>query len=196
MSPNYPLRVLITSLIIFAILIIGSQPSTQLALVQFFGLDQAEITTLAKQSTRQKTREEVTINRVIDGDTVLLQDGRTVRYLNIDTPETKKPNTPVQCYGKEASDFNRGLTEGKTVTIVAEKELQDRYGRELRFIFLKGKNVDDITQSVNAQMVQKGFARSSIYSPNNRFEKEFISLEQSAQKKDLGVWKCPKPFEE
>lgn len=196
MSPNYPLRVLITSLIIFAILIIGSQPSTQLALVQFFGLDQAEITTLAKQSTRQKTREEVTINRVIDGDTVLLQDGRTVRYLNIDTPETKKPNTPVQCYGKEASDYNRGLTEGKTVTIVAEKELQDRYGRELRFIFLKGKNVDDITQSVNAQMVQKGFARSSIYSPNNRFEKEFISLEQAAQKKDLGVWKCPKPFEE
>ena len=61
--------------------------------------------------------EEVKVNRVVDGDTIVLEDGRTVRFLNIDTPETKKPNTPVMCYGPEASKFTTSQLENRIIKI-------------------------------------------------------------------------------
>jgi micrococcal nuclease len=61
---------------------------------------------------------------VIDGDTIELSDGRRVRYIGVDTPETVDPSQPVGCFGREASDRNRLLVEGKTVLL--EKDVRDR----------------------------------------------------------------------
>ncbi len=198
MRQNYPLKVFITSLILVSILIIGSQPSIQQSLITFFGLQEVQSASnkLKKVSAKGGEIEYARVNRVIDGDTVILNDGRTIRYLNIDTPETKKPNTPIMCFGKEASEYNKAVVEGKEVILVSEREDQDKYGRSLRFVFPRGRNTDDISQSVNAALVEKGFARASIYRPNDTYEKEFTGYQFEAQKKGLGVWKCPKPFEE
>jgi micrococcal nuclease len=197
MSINYPLRVLLTSSIIVVILLVGSQPSVQQSLISFFGLEKIQsVSSKSKTNIKNQKAEESKINRVIDGDTAVLRDGRTIRFLNVDTPETKKPDTPIMCFGKEASEFTKALIEGQDVTLVSDKENQDKYGRDLRFIFLKGRNIDDINQSVNALLVQKGFARTVVYDPNNTYEKEFTGYQFEAQKKGLGVWKCPNPFKE
>jgi micrococcal nuclease len=197
MSINYPLRVFLTSSIIVVILLVGSQPSVQQSLISFFGLEKIQsVSSKSKTDIGNQKVEESKINRVIDGDTAVLKDGRTIRFLNVDTPETKKPETPIMCFGKEASEFTKALIEGQDVTLVSDKEDQDKYGRSLRFIFLKGRNIDDINQSVNALLVQKGFARTVVYRPNDTFEKEFTGYQFEAQKKGLGVWKCPNPFKE
>src|SRR5688572_26023127 len=54
-------------------------------------------------------REKATVRKVVDGDTIQLSDGRTVRYIGIDTPETVDPRRGVQCYGREASNKNKEL---------------------------------------------------------------------------------------
>ena len=137
------------------------------------------------------------VQRVIDGDTLELEDGRRVRYLMIDTPETKKPGTPVMCYGPEASAFNKLMAENKIVNLVPDKRPTDRYGRELYFIFLSGANTKDISQSLNAELVKKGYARSSAYAPNTTYKAEFQKFQNEAQSNKLGAWaNCPKPFEE
>jgi micrococcal nuclease len=192
---NYPFQVLIVSAIITAILLIGSQSSVQTSITDLIGLNPVK-QSVAKFRSLSPDLEIVTINRVIDGDTAITKDGRTIRFLNIDTPETKKPNTPVMCFGPEASQFSKDVLEGREVTLRKDKEDEDKYGRKLRFIFIAGKNTDNIEQSINALLVQKGFARREIIRPNNTFEREFTAWESEAQKNGLGVWKCPKPFVE
>lgn len=198
MKENRPLQVFFASLAIFIIIIIGSLPEIQLSLSNLFGLSPNLSSTKVDKKTKgaDKKIETVRVNRVIDGDTVILSDGRTIRYLDVDTPETKKPNTPIMCFGPEASEYNKKLVEGKEVVMVSDIEKTDKYGRELRFIFLVGKDTDKIEQSVNADLVIKGFARNKSYSPNTTYEKQFSDFSYKAQKDSLGVWKCPKPFEE
>lgn len=148
-------------------------------------------------NTSEEKVELVEVARIVDGDTVVLSDNRTVRYLNIDTPETKKPGTPIQCFGPEASQMNKSLVEGKKVVIKADKEFQDKYDRELRFIFLEGENVDNVENSINARLVRMGFARASIYEPNSTYADVFYKLERQAKSENLGIWKnCDNPFAE
>ena len=197
MKQNKPLRIFLISFSIFLIIILGSLPEMQLSLSNLFGLSpNSSDTKKNKNKNSDQKIETVKVNRVIDGDTIILSDGRTIRYLNMDTPETKKPNTPVMCFGPEASAYNKSLVEGKEVVIVPDIEKTDQYGRELRFIFLTGKDTNKIEQSINADLVVKGFARSKSYSPNKTYEKQFNDFSYKAQKENLGVWQCPKPFEE
>src|SRR5437868_14231798 len=79
-------------------------------------------------SERQRGR----VVRVVDGDTIhVLLGGREekVRYIGIDTPESVKPGTPVQCFAKRASAYNERLVEGERVRVVRDAEARDRYGR-------------------------------------------------------------------
>ena len=152
---------------------------------------------VAGEVDRQRGATDSFVNRVVDGDTIVLEDGRSVRYLYIDTPETKKPNEPVYCYGPEASAYNKKLVENKEVILVPDKEKTDRYGRTLALIYLPGEDTSDPTKSINAKLVQNGFARSVSYSPNTTFKKDFETLEQKAQQRKKGLWgACDKPFEE
>lgn len=151
----------------------------------------------SSSKTSKKGLEKVKVKSVVDGDTIHLTDGRTVRYLNMDTPETKKVNTPVKCYGPEASKFNKEKVDGKEIWILSDKQDTDKYSRYLRFIFLNEADTDNIENSLNAQMVKLGYARTSIYKPNNTYEKQFWALQKVATNSKAGVWGvCPKPFEE
>ena len=78
--------------------------------------------------------------RVIDGDTIEVSIGgqdEDVRYIGVDTPETVKPDTPVQCYGPQASAENHRLVDGRTVRLVFDRERRDVYGRLLAYVYTR-----------------------------------------------------------
>ena len=140
--------------------------------------------------------EKQKVLRVIDGDTLELEDGSRVRFLNMDTPETVKKDTAVMCYGKESSNYTKSRLSDKVVNLTIDKESTDQYGRQLRFVFLDGVDTTKIENSFNAEMVKKGFARARMYSPNTTYRKDFEEYQKQAQAQKLGVWNCPKPFVE
>lgn len=125
--------------------------------------------------------------RAVDGDTIEARiGGRTedVRYIGVDTPETVKPGTPVQCFGPRASSFNHGLVEGRRVRLVFGVERRDVYGRLLAYVYL-GRRF------VNAMLVRRGLARSLTIPPNDRFAPLFRRLELRAARAGRGLWgKC------
>jgi micrococcal nuclease len=122
--------------------------------------------------------------RAIDGDTVevALAGGREdVRLIGVDTPETVKPGTPVQCYGERASHFTHRLLEGRRVRLVFGVERRDVYGRLLAYVHL-GRRF------VNAALVRRGLARSLTIPPNDRFAPLFRRLELRAARVGRGLW--------
>lgn len=124
---------------------------------------------------------QVTVTRVIDGDTIEVSTGQRVRYIGIDTPESVDPRTAVQCFGVEASSANRTLVQGKAVRLEKDISETDRYGRLLRYIWL-----GDIL--VNDYLVRQGFARSSSYPPDIKYQEQFRQAEAEAQAGNLGMW--------
>ena len=124
--------------------------------------------------------------RVVDGDTIRVRaDGReeTVRYIGVDTPETKKPGTPVQCFGKAASAANERLVEGERVRLVEGEEPRDRYGRLLAYV---RRDRDGLF--VNEQLVARGYARTLTIAPNDRYALRFRALEARARVARTGLW--------
>ncbi len=129
-------------------------------------------------------QETTTVSRVVDGDTIVLADGRKVRYVGIDTPETVDPDKPVQCYGKDASNKNKELVEGKTITLVGDptSDNVDKYNRIIRYIYLPNQN-----QSVNMQLVREGYAFAYTKYPNH-LKQLFVEEEKKAQSENKGFW--------
>lgn len=124
------------------------------------------------------------VTRVVDGDTIeVLIGGRRedIRYIGVDTPETVKPNTPVQCFGPRASKANHHLVEHRKVRLVFGAERRDVYGRLLAYVYLKRR-------FVNAMLVKKGLARSLTIPPNDRFAPLFQRLEMNAARAGRGLW--------
>jgi micrococcal nuclease len=122
--------------------------------------------------------------RVVDGDTVEVElEGHEedVRYIGVDTPETVKPDTPVQCFGPQASAFNHRLVEGRRVRLVFGEERRDVYGRLLAYVYLDGR-------SVNAELLRRGLARTLTIPPNDRFAERFERLEMAAARAGRGLW--------
>lgn len=124
------------------------------------------------------------VTRVVDGDTVEVQlDGarEDVRYIGVDTPETVKPDTPVQCFGPQASSFNHRLVEHRRVRLVFGVERRDVYGRLLAYVYLDGR-------FVNAELVRSGLARTLTIAPNDRFAGRLKRLEIAAARAGRGLW--------
>jgi micrococcal nuclease len=122
--------------------------------------------------------------RVIDGDTIEVSiGGRSddVRYIGIDTPETVKPGTPVQCFGPRAHDFNEQLVDGREVRLVFDRERRDVYGRLLAYVYS-----DD--HFVNAELVRRGYARTLTIPPNDSHAGLFHRLAAAAGRAGRGLW--------
>ncbi len=126
-------------------------------------------------------REVATVSKVIDGDTISLSDGRIVRYIGIDTPETKHPSKPIGCWGLEAHQRNTELVLGKTVELEKDSSETDRYGRLLRYVYVG--NV-----LVNEQLVAEGFAIAKAYPPDTLRQATFAQAQVSAQTAAAGIW--------
>ncbi|MBK5218175.1 MAG: thermonuclease family protein [Thermoleophilia bacterium] len=122
--------------------------------------------------------------RVVDGDTIEVRIGgelEDVRYIGVDTPETVKPGTPVQCFGPRASRFNHRLVEGRWVRLVFGVERRDVYDRLLSYVYL-----DD--RFVNAELLRRGLGRTLTIAPNDRFARRFKRLEIGAARRGRGLW--------
>lgn len=122
--------------------------------------------------------------RVVDGDTIRVRIGDRdypVRYIGIDTPETVDPRRPVQRFGKEASDRNKQLVEGKTVRLEKDVSNTDKYNRLLRYVWVDGK-------MINAVLVEEGFARAASYPPDVKHQDLFQRLERQAREAKRGLW--------
>ncbi len=134
------------------------------------------------------------VTHVVDGDTidVKLADGseETVRYIGIDTPETVKPDTPVQCGGPRAHEVNDRLVYGKTVTLRFDAERRDVYGRLLAYVYLP--RPDRRPLFVNAELARRGLARTLTIPPNDSFADLFARLAGRAGARGRGLWgSCP-----
>lgn len=126
----------------------------------------------------------LTVLRVVDGDTVEVElegEREDVRYIGVDTPESVKPESPVECYGPQASAFNHRLVEGRRGRFVFGVERRDVYGRLLAYVYLGGR-------FVNAELLRRGFARTLTISPNDRFAERFERLEVAAARIGRGLW--------
>jgi micrococcal nuclease len=124
--------------------------------------------------------------RVVDGDTIRVRlDGRTerVRYIGIDTPESVKPGTAVQCFAKRASAANAALVAGRSVRLVADVEERDRYGRLLAYVYREPDGA-----FVNARLVRDGYARTLTIAPNVAHARELADLARAARREHRGLW--------
>ena len=121
------------------------------------------------------------VERVIDGDTVLLTNGWRVRYIGIDTPETKHPKKGVEYMGPEATEFNRQLVEGKPIVLEFDVEKHDKYDRILAYVWADGT-------FVNAELVREGYAKVYTFPPNVKYNKLFLALQREARKDKRGLW--------
>jgi micrococcal nuclease len=124
--------------------------------------------------------------KVVDGDTIHVQLGSVrekVRYIGVDTPETKHPSKPVQCFGQRASEFNARLVGGQRVRLVRDVEPRDRYGRLLAYVYRVRDGL-----FVNAELVRLGYAQPLTIAPDVRHAARFAALARQAREQERGLW--------
>jgi len=122
--------------------------------------------------------------RVVDGDTIVASvDGQDqyVRYIGVDTPETVKPDAPVECYGPRASDENHRLVEGRTVRLVFDREQRDDYGRLLAYVYAGSR-------FVNGALLRGGYGRTLAIAPNTSHAGQLHRLAAQAARAGRGLW--------
>jgi len=121
------------------------------------------------------------VTRVLDGDTIVLDNGETVRLIGVDAPEIHHPEIPVQRFGQEAAEFLKRSVEGLECTLEYEPDnLRDRYGRLLAYVFVGGR-------LVNAELIRRGYAYAYTHFSFYR-RAEFIALERQARGGQRGLW--------
>lgn len=126
----------------------------------------------------------VKVDRVVDGDTAKVFYGGEsvyVRYIGIDTPESVKPDSPVECFGEESKTLNADLIEGQQMKLVFDREKRDHYGRLLAYVYVNGK-------MINAELLRRGYATTLEVSPNTSRAGQFRGLEREARQQDRGLW--------
>jgi micrococcal nuclease len=119
--------------------------------------------------------------RVVDGDTVVLEEIGTVRLIGIDTPETVDPRVPVQAFGMEASAHLSRLLTGQRVRLEYDQQRQDKYGRTLAYLHLPNGTF------VNLEMVRQGYAHAYVKYPFQLME-FFRDAEREARAAGRGLW--------
>ena len=119
--------------------------------------------------------------RVVDGDTIILSNGEKVRLIGVDTPETVRPNTPVEYYGKEASAFTKKMVEGKPVKLEYDWQQRDKYGRLLAYVYLMDGTF------LNAEIIKQGYGHAYTRFPFKYLD-EFRQYEKEAREAKRGLW--------
>lgn len=137
------------------------------------------------------------VRRVVDGDTIELTDGRLVRYIGIDTPESRRRARPgdrewrvgasdqwvedPQPFSRAATTANRHLVEGKRVRLESDVETHDRFGRVLAYVYA-GEVM------VNEELLREGFAQPLTIPPNVKYAERFRALAEEARRSHRGLW--------
>lgn len=142
--------------------------------------------TRAEDIAKAKSAEESQVIRVVDGDTIIVAANHkpeTVRLIGINTPETVKPNSPIECYGPEASKHTKELLTDKIVRLESDptQDNKDKYSRLLRYVFLENTNI-------NEELIKDGYAREYTYKIPYQYQKAFRADQKTAKKNKLGLW--------
>lgn len=130
--------------------------------------------------------ERVLVTKVVDGDTIDVEGGATIRLIGIDTPETVDPKRPVGCFGKEASNETKSLLSGKVVILQKDVSETDKYGRLLRYVYLPLDNGQILF--VDDYLVREGFAKVLTYPPDVKYNEQFRQAEKEAREAKRGLW--------
>jgi len=131
------------------------------------------IPTTTQKSVNLPAKQEAVVTKVLDGDTVIITGGNHVRLLGIDADEVDYP-----CYQAAKSRLEE-LVLGKNVILETDQEDLDQYGRQLRYIFLNGENI-------NEKLVSEGLAIARFYSENQKYKSEIIAAEIQAMQAKAG----------
>lgn len=131
------------------------------------------------------SEDEFLVVKVVDGDTIVLENDIKVRYIGIDTPEISGKKG---CFADEAKKKNEELVLGKKVFLEKDVSETDRYGRLLRYVYTgEGEN----KLMVNEVLIKEGFAQIATFPPDVKYKDLFLESEKFAREKLLGLWeKC------
>lgn len=124
------------------------------------------------------------VARVVDGDTIKVSTGITLRLIGLDTPETVDPRKPVQCFGREASSHAHELLDNTNVSLEYDPSQGrlDRYGRTLAYVWMSDGRL------YNQLMIADGYAHEYTYSVPYRYQDAFIAAERAARDAQRGLW--------
>jgi len=125
----------------------------------------------------------ISVKWVSDGDTIVLGDGRHVRYIGINAPEIAHDNQKAEAFGYAAKKYNQSLVRSKKVRLEFDKEKYDRYGRLLAYIFL----IDGTF--INKEMIEKGYAYALPRKPNVKYHTMLLQTQRDAMSAKQGMWR-------
>ncbi len=123
------------------------------------------------------------VKKVFDGDTVLLSNGKKVRFLGINTPEVEGRNKSAQAGGEEAKQWLIKKLKNKKVRLELDVEKKDKYGRLLAHVFTEQK------EHINLELVKKGLASVNIFPPGLKYSDDFLQAQKAAEKDGIGIWR-------
>ncbi len=139
--------------------------------------------------------DDILVVKVIDGDTLRLEDGEKVRLIGVDTPESKynyklkrdskrthQDYKTIIAMGKEATRFTKGLVERKRVKLVFDVQRRDRYERLLAYVYLPDGKM------LNAELVAAGYAQVYTVPPNVKYADALLALQRQAREHNRGLW--------
>lgn len=127
-------------------------------------------------------QEEYIVQRVVDGDTLLLADDVRVRLIGVDTPETVKPNHPVERGGPEATEFTRHFVSGARVRLQFDQQRKDRFDRLLAYVWVGDR-------MLNEELIRAGWAKAEMqYHYSAEMKARFRQAEQEARSAGRGIW--------
>ena len=133
---------------------------------------------------RRTASATYTVAAVTDGDTIeVVRDGGrdTVRLLGVDTPETRHPTEPVECFGPEAAAHTTRRLTGRTVRLEGDVEARDRYDRRLAYVILDGERFND-------ELLRLGYAELLVIEPNHAHSRTMLRAELEAKRARRGLW--------
>ncbi len=130
---------------------------------------------------KNTNQERFVVTRVIDGDTYVLDDKRSIRLIGIDTPEKNHPTKPLEFFAEEATNYSKSLVEGKTVFLEYDNEKLDKYGRTLAYIYLEDGTL------INKKLIEEGYAYAYVRFPFQKMD-EFVAAEKNAIRSLKGLW--------
>jgi micrococcal nuclease len=120
--------------------------------------------------------------RVVDGDTIIIAPDSFVRLIGVDTPETVKPEHPIEPFGPEATDFTRNFLAGGSARLSFDRERVDRFGRFLAYVWVGDR-------LLNEELLRAGLARwEANFNYSGDMKRRFRQAQDEARRASLGIW--------
>ncbi len=121
------------------------------------------------------------MTKVIDGDTVVLENGDILHYIGVNAPRAKSKEGSAEFFAREAFKQNKNLVLQKTVRLEFDVEKKDSEGRLLAYVYVK-------KVFINGELIRLGFARAAVTPPNLKYKDLFRKYEKEASEKCIGLW--------